>query len=172
MNADANIIAIVLLGAMTLGATAATALLPNPVHCGLFAAAAFAGFGAMFIALGAEFVGFIQILVYVGAVAILIMFVILLTRPGSESRQAGWKGMASWRTAGGLVVAMGVAAALGWCVMSSAPVSPAPDTPEHDVALIGSALVTDYAAPLLAVGVLLTAALVGGVLFAFDNDPE
>ena len=58
--------------------------LRNLVHCALSLAVTFAGLAALYLELNAEFVGFAQILVYVGAVAILIVFAILLTR-GSET---------------------------------------------------------------------------------------
>lgn len=162
--------ALIVIVALTLGAALAVAMLPNPVHCGLSAAAAFAGFGCLFLALGAEFLGFIQILVYVGAVAILIMFVILLTRPREAGRdRLRVHGLSS---VPGIVVALAVLGVLVWSILGAAPVQPSAAPSPSDVAFLGEALVSDYAAPLLAVGVLLTVALVGGVLFAFDNDPE
>lgn len=169
MNVDIQMVVLALCGALTVGAALAVAVLRNPVHCGLFAAVAFAGFGTLFLALGAEFIGFILILVYVGAVAILIMFVILLTRPREGVRQ---RAKVDLRIVSGVVVAAAVAVTLGWCVLASAPVAQRSVERGIDVAMIGAALVGDYGAPLLAVGVLLTVAMVGGVLFAFDNDPE
>src|ERR1700733_13959465 len=66
----------------------------NLIHCALSLAVAFAGIAALYLQLGAAFVGWAQILVYIGAVAILIVFVILLTRSsegGSERiLSAGW----------------------------------------------------------------------------------
>src|ERR1041384_7790131 len=56
----------------------------NLVHCALALTAAFAGLAVAYLQLGAQFVGFAQVLVYIGAVAILIVFAILLTR-GSET---------------------------------------------------------------------------------------
>src|SRR3989442_186182 len=69
----------------------------NPVHCALCLALAFAGLAAFYLELGAEFVGFAQILVYIGAVAILIVFAILLTRASEadeEARALPWAGIA------------------------------------------------------------------------------
>src|SRR6516165_9039095 len=60
------------------GLTAVT--LKNTVHCALAVTAAFAGLALLFLQLDAQFAGFAQILVYIGAVAILIVFAILLTR--------------------------------------------------------------------------------------------
>src|SRR5438876_11742523 len=60
--------------------------LRNLVHCALCLVLAFGGLAALFLQLDAQFVGLAQILVYIGAVAILIVFAILLTR-GSEPPQ-------------------------------------------------------------------------------------
>src|SRR5882672_1203832 len=73
-----------ILAGLTAGSAIAAVSLRNLVHCALCLVVTFAGLAALFLQLNAEFVGFAQILVYVGAVAILIVFAILLTR-GSES---------------------------------------------------------------------------------------
>src|SRR5687768_5916724 len=54
--------------------------LRNLVHCALCLALSFIGMAAFFLQLNAPFVAFAQVLVYVGAVAILVVFAILLTR--------------------------------------------------------------------------------------------
>src|SRR4029079_14045302 len=89
------------LAALTALSAAAAMSLRNLVHCALCAALAFAGLAAVFLQLGAQFVGLAQILVYVGAVAILIVFAILLTRGSEPTGQAAFS--TSWWT--GLAVA-------------------------------------------------------------------
>ena len=69
-----------LLAALTVASAIATMSLRNLVHCALALAVAFAGLAGLYLRLDAQFVGFAQVLVYVGAVAILIVFAILLTR--------------------------------------------------------------------------------------------
>src|ERR1700748_457999 len=83
-----------IIAAVTIAAAVAAMSLRNLVHCALALALAFAGLAAVYLQLGAQFVGFTQLLVYVGAVAILVVFAILLTR-GSEPPQesivsSGW----------------------------------------------------------------------------------
>src|ERR1044072_2176148 len=68
------------LAAVTLAGAICAMSLRNLVHCGLCLALTFAGLAAIYLQLTAEFVGLAQLLVYVGAVAILIVFTILLTR--------------------------------------------------------------------------------------------
>src|SRR5688572_15206756 len=82
----AGLIVISALAAMTLR---------NLVHCALCLTITFAGLAALYLKLNAQFVGLAQVLVYVGAVAILIVFAILLTRsddqaPRSTVVSPGW----------------------------------------------------------------------------------
>lgn len=66
--------------AVTVGAGVAAMAMRHLVHCALCLALSLAGLAALYLRLHAEFVGFAQVLVYVGAVAILIVFAVFLTR--------------------------------------------------------------------------------------------
>src|SRR5271170_5577553 len=94
-----------ILAAITLAGGLAAVLLKNLVHCALAVSVAFAGLALLFLQLDAQFAGFAQILVYVGAVAILVVFAILLTR-SSETPKDG--GIFSRTWAAGLVIAAAV----------------------------------------------------------------
>jgi NADH-quinone oxidoreductase subunit J len=154
------------IAALTVAGGLATVLLKNTVHCALAVAVAFAGLALLFLSLDAQFVGFAQILVYVGAVAILVVFAILLTR-GSETPEGGVFSR-SWLA--GLAVGAGVFAVLGWAVIESARALPlgtaAPVATVHD---IGVALVGRYVLPLEIVALLLTAATIGAVIVALHE---
>src|SRR6266704_5746803 len=89
---------------LTIAAAVAAMSLRNLVHCALAIAVAFVGLAATYLQLNAQFVGLTQILVYVGAVAILIVFAILLTRSGEPA--GGSVFSSSW------IVGVGVAAAV------------------------------------------------------------
>src|SRR4026209_1871683 len=81
----------------TIASAGAALSFRNPVHCVLCLVLAFSGLAAFYLQLGAEFVGFAQILVYIGAVAILVVFAILLTRTSEvqdEERRFPWTGIA------------------------------------------------------------------------------
>jgi NADH-quinone oxidoreductase subunit J len=80
-----NEIAFYLVAAFTVAFAIAAMTLRDLVHCALCAAGAFAGLAMLYLQLDAEFVGFAQLLVYVGAIAVLILFAVLLTR-GDEVR--------------------------------------------------------------------------------------
>jgi NADH-quinone oxidoreductase subunit J len=138
----------------------------NLVHCALALAVTFAGLAAFYLKLSAQFAGFAQILVYVGAVAILIVFAILLTRsgePGSESVFSG-----SWIF--GAVIAAAVFGVLVKMIYGSRlRAVQAPPTPHATVQEIGQQLMTQYILPLEVLGLLLTAALIGAVLIAMKE---
>ncbi len=97
-------------------------LLKNLVHCALAVTAAFAGLAFLFLQLDAQFAGFAQILVYIGAVAILIVFAILLTR--SSETPTDERGIFSKNWFAGVVVAAGVFAVMGWAILRVTPVLP------------------------------------------------
>ena len=77
-----------LISAFAVGGALAAVLLKNLVHAALALTVAFLGLALLFLRLDAQFAGFAQILVYVGAVAILVVFAILLTK-GSEVQKMG-----------------------------------------------------------------------------------
>src|SRR2546427_11047549 len=84
-----------ILAALTVASAIAAMTLRSLVHCALALTVALAGLAALYLQLGAQFVGFAQILVYIGAVAILIVFAILLTRgsePQSSTPSPAWPG--------------------------------------------------------------------------------
>ena len=155
-----------ILAVITIAGGLAAVLLKNLVHCALAVTIAFAGLALLFLSLDAQFAGFAQILVYIGAVAILVVFAILLTR-GSELPK---EGVFSRTWAIGLVIAAAVFAVLGWAVLQSANALPrelaVPAVNVHD---IGVALVGQYVLPLEIVALLLTAATVGAVIIAMHE---
>ena len=155
-----------LISAFAVGGALAAVLLKNLVHAALALTIAFLGLALLFLRLDAQFAGFAQILVYVGAVAILVVFAILLTK-GSEVPKDGVFSK-SWLA--GLAISAGVFAVLAWAVLQAAPALPneaaAPAITVND---IGNALMSRYVLPLEIVAVLLTAALLGAVIVAMHE---
>src|SRR5882762_2644055 len=72
---------------VTLTSAVAAMSLRNLVHCALCLFVTFGGLAIVYLQLDAQFVGLAQILVYVGAVAILIVFAILLTRSSEPAQR-------------------------------------------------------------------------------------
>jgi NADH-quinone oxidoreductase subunit J len=155
-----------LLAALTVAGAFAAMLLKNTVHCALALTVAFAGLALLFLNLDAQFAGFAQILVYIGAVAILVVFAILLTR-GSETPRDGVFSR-TWFV--GLLIAAGVFATLSWAVLQSVRVLPHETAvPTVTVLQIGNALVGRFVLPLEIVALLLTAATIGAVIVAMHE---
>jgi NADH-quinone oxidoreductase subunit J len=155
-----------ILAGITAGSALAAVMLPRLVHSALCLSVTFAGLAAIYLQLGAEFIGFAQILVYVGAVAILIVFAILLTRNSDIVPQTRI-GATSWLI--GVAIACMVFGVIAICVMTT-PLGSAPAT-AHDAAVksIGRVLMTKYVLALETMGLLLTAAMIGAVVIALPK---
>src|SRR2546427_5429724 len=160
-------LAFAILAILTIASAIAAMSLRNLVHCALALAVTFAGLAGLYLRLDAQFVGFAQILVYVGAVAILIVFAILLTR-GSEPQQqpivsSGWTA--------GVAIALAVLGVLTWMIARSRALPTiATANPSIAVEQIGKELMGKYVLPLEVIGLLLTAALIGGGVIAMRED--
>src|SRR5213075_1367610 len=88
-----NSVAFVIIAIFTLAAALAAATLPNLMHAALCLVLALLGLASFFFLLGAEFVGLVLVFIYIGAVAVLIVFTILLTRRDvGKERAANWGG--------------------------------------------------------------------------------
>jgi NADH-quinone oxidoreductase subunit J len=158
-----------ILSVLTIVGTAAALSLRNLVHCVLALMLAFVGLAGLYLQLGAQFIGFAQILVYIGAVAILIVFAILLTRGVASPLQSIVS--PSWTISS--IVSVAVFGVLAWTIHSSvADRHSIPPQPEVTVKQIGNALMSRFALPLEVVGLLLTAALVGAVTIAIQDKRE
>src|SRR5881396_3509523 len=152
----------VVIAIFTLAAALAAATLPKLMHAALSFAVTFLGIAAFFFLLGAEFVGLVQVFVYIGAVAVLIVFTILLTRRDIEKdRGFNWSGV---------VVAVAVFGGLVWAISKTKSLSIVPQQIKPvTVHRIGELLMTNYVWPLQCVGVLLTAALIGALILVMEE---
>ena len=156
----------ILIAALTLVSAIAAMSLRNPVHCALCVAVAFSGLAAFYFHLNSQFVGWAQVLVYIGAVAILIVFAILLTRSDAPGARRG----ISKSTIAGIAVALLVFGVLTKAILASSVTGrDLPTRAEPTVREIGNQLMTRYVLPLEAIGLLLTAATIGAVIIAMPN---
>ncbi len=154
--------AFVVISILTLSGAFAAATLQKLMHAALSLVIAFVGLAAFFFLLGAEFVGLVLVFVYVGAVAVLIVFTILLTRRDvAKDRGVNW---------GGVIVAIAVFGGLLWAICETHSVSvPAAQIESLTVKRIGELLMTNYVWPLQCVGLLLTAALIGALVLVMEE---
>ena len=154
--------AFIVIAIITLLGALAAATLPRLIHAALSLVIVFAGIAAYFFLLGAEFVGLVQIFVYIGAVAVLIVFTILLTRRDIVSDHG-----VNWV---GVIVALAVFGGLLWIISKTTSlVLPAPPTEPVTVKQIGETLMTSYVWPLQCVGLLLTVALIGALVLVMEE---
>lgn len=162
--------AFVFIALIALVGAAGAVFLRQIVHCVLCLAVAFIGVSMLYLQLGAQFLGFAQILIYVGAVTILILFAILLTRNSgpnlSESPFSTGYGI-------GLLINGVVFACLVWAVRQSPMIrqAAAAET-EVSVQNIGERLMTEYVLPLEVIALLLTVAMIGAVTIAMKEAPK
>ena len=140
------------------------------VHCALALAIAFAGLATLYLSLDAQFAGLAQLLVYVGAIAILIVFAILLTPSASE---ADLKPTSRISSSGlvGVALALGVFAILALVdkPQQHRAASGRVACPQATMRQIGNTLMQRYALPLEVIGLMLTAALIGAVILAMKE---
>jgi NADH-quinone oxidoreductase subunit J len=134
----------------------------NVVHAALFLVVVLAGAAGQFILLGQEFVAWVQVLVYIGAVIVLFLFGIMLTRAPMHPRDAldndlKWPGLVVSLFLGGILAALLIDAFDDTKVDLEAPTRTSEVT---------NALFRTYIIPFEVVGILLLAALIGAVVLA------
>lgn len=153
-----------ILAAITIISALCAMSLSNLIHCALSLALTFLSVAGLFLHMNAGFIAFAQILVYVGAVAILIVFAILLTR-STEQQEA--------RRASNLVLSLPlaiiVAAILINAIFSTTISTGATTANAPSVREIGVALMTTHVIPLEVIGLLLTVALLGAIVLALPE---
>ncbi len=134
----------------------------NVVHAALYLVVVLAGVAGMFILLGAEFVGVTQVLVYIGAIVVLFLFGIMLTK-GSFGEDDGVTG--ERRLVAGLVglLVFGVMAA---ALVESCEDAELSRSGPSTTAELADSIFSDYIVPFEAVSVLLLAALIGAIVVA------
>jgi NADH-quinone oxidoreductase subunit J len=136
----------------------------RPVHAALLLALTLALNAILYLVLGADFIGLIQFMVYVGAVAVLIVFSLLITRPGDEAEEIARRPRS---LVTGLACSLPVLAVLLFMVSRFENAAPAAaDARSVSVEQLGTTLFTTHAPAVMAVGVLLTAVMIGAALFA------
>jgi NADH-quinone oxidoreductase subunit J len=157
---------------MTMAGAVAAVALRQLIHGALSLAFAFLGLALLYLQLGAQFIGLAQILVYIGAVAILVVFAILLTRGVEATSEGRWSRVPvlGWGIAGLVFLALMVAVLTS--SVGPGDLEPAVSVGEDAAVIrIGLFLMTDYVVPLVGIGLLLTVALIGAVLIAMEEAP-
>jgi NADH-quinone oxidoreductase subunit J len=146
----------------------------NPVHSVLFLILTFVSASGLFVLLGAEFLAMILIVVYVGAVAVLFLFVVMMLDVDfAELRQ----GFLSYLPVGALVGAVVLVELLlvvgAWVIAPGAPkaiTSPIPPLADiTNTEAIGRVLYTDYVYYFQAAGLVLLVAMIGAIVLTLRH---
>ena len=151
---------------VTLGAALAVVTNKNILHSAFYLILAFVGVASIFVLLEAPFIAVVQVLVYIGAIAILIIFAIMLTRrllsKDLIQRNAQW-GLSALGATGLFLV-------LGWIVYSVNWPVKLLTVPEDPISVLGQELLSTYVVPFEIASVLLLAALVGAILIGRERE--
>ncbi len=135
---------------------------PNVVHAALYLIAVLAGVAALFLLLGAEFVGITQVLIYIGAVIVLFLFGIMLTRsPMGADTEVDHPRRLPATLAAALVGAVTIYSVLDYFGDEQFPKETRTTTNE-----VADSIFSDYIIAFEAVSVLLLAALIGAIVVA------
>src|SRR5580698_572852 len=149
----------------------------NPVHSVLFLILAFVNAAGLFVLLGAEFLAMILIVVYVGAVAVLFLFVVMMLDVDfAELRQ----GFLNYLPVGALVGAVLLAELLivlgAWVIgpdVAKAITAPIPPSSEiNNTQALGLVLYTRYVYFFQAAGVILLVAMIGAIVLTLQHKPN
>ena len=154
----------------TLGTALVAMALRNLIHSALLLIGSWAGIAAFYLWAGAEFVAFAQVLIYVGAISMVVLFAVLLTRHSRTDLTVVPDSFG--RVIVGLLVG-GATLGVLWGAVLSMPARVQREQPAGvTVRELGIQLMGQHAGALLVVGALLTVALLGAVVIASTDRPE
>ncbi|MFE5719641.1 NADH-quinone oxidoreductase subunit J family protein [Streptomyces erythrochromogenes] len=162
-------IAFLLVGLATLGAAIVTVTTKQLVHAALWLVVALGGIAVEYLLLTAEFIAWVQVLIYLGSVVVLLLFGLMLTKaPIGRSPDADSGNR--WIALGVAVVA---AVALVWVVVDAFRTTWIDlDGPvQGSTKVSGEILFQHWVLPFEALSVLLLAALIGAIVLSRRNDP-
>ncbi len=169
----------VLLTIVTLGSAIVVVTHRNLFHAALALMVSFAGVAGFYITLDAGFLAAAQLLVYVGAISILIIFAIMMTRRLMQATEQAYNSQRGLSVAGALISLVILALVIGryWPLVPDAGNLLAVKTPVSDAVLQGSVVelgrslvsVDAYVIPFELASILLLAALVGAIVVAWPK---
>lgn len=164
------IAALAIIAVITLATAAVAMSLRNLIHSALLLIASWFGIAAFYLWAGAQFVAFAQILVYVGAVSMVVLFAVLLTRRSRADHVIAPDSLA--RAVSALFAGAAVFGVLALAVTKTQLSPSTAAAPVVNVRDIGTQLMGTHTAALLIIGLLLTVALLGAVVIAATDAPE
>jgi len=163
-----------LFAAMTVGSAFMVISARNPVHSVLFLILAFFNAAGLFVLMGAEFLAMLLVIVYVGAVAVLFLFVVMMLDVDFSELREGFLQYLPIGTVIGLVLLIELLMVFGgWAIdpaiagKGSAPLVAGTD----NVAAIGAVLYTKYVYYFQGAGLVLLVAMIGAIVLTLRHKP-
>ena len=158
---------------ITIGSALMVIVSKNTVHAVFFLILDFISVGCLFIMIGAEFLGMIMMIVYVGAVAVLFLFVVMMLNV-SEQKQSWFRGQKSTHIPVGLIVSSIILLELlvvlsGWkyktnFLTTKELIIEPNSTNTHD---LGNILYTEYIHLFQVAGVILLLSMIGAIVLTY-----
>ena len=155
-------IAFGIIAAIIIGSALKVVTTRNVVHAALYLVVVLAGVAASYFLLAAEFIGVTQILVYIGAIVVLFLFGIMLTR----APLGVMDDVASDERWQGLVVAIALAGVMTYALIDGFEDAELPGNQVQTTAQVSDSIFSTYLVPFEVISVLLLAALIGAIVLA------
>lgn len=162
---DIGLILFFVLGTLAIASAVAVILMRNPIASAMSLVVHFVALAGLYLSLQALFMAAIQVLVYAGAIMVLVVFVIMLLNLGSEQKL---REKFATKQALGILMAMVFGSGIVFVISRGVfPADAAPRLSEQgSVGAVGTSLFTDYVYPFEMVSLILLAAVVGAVVLA------
>lgn len=155
--------AFLIIGLVVLFSAVRVVTAKNVVHAALFLVAALGGTAGLFLLLSAEFVAWVLVLVYIGAVVVLFLFGIMITRAPTGRDE----GLDAERKVWPALLSAGVFVTMTWASIEAFGATELATTGEATATeLLGEGLLGRFVIPFEVVGFILLAALIGGITVA------
>lgn len=156
--------------AATVGLSAGVVFSRTVIHSAIFLIGSLVGVGALYIFLQVEFLALVQFLIYGGAITVLILLALMLTRPNPSGRPEAVDGP---QAPFALLVGGALMAVLIAVVVGTAWPGNIDDSPTYiPLELISQKLFTDFGAPFVIASALLLVALIGAIILARQEEGE
>lgn len=157
-------LAFFILSLLTIGGAVFMISFTRVVHMVISLGITFISIAGLFVLLGAEFVGVAQVLVYSGAISILMLFGIMLTKHDASDEGTG----RSWKNIFSLVFVAGLFGLMFWGIQKTVWTAPPEGAAAQTASVkqLGVEIFTKYVIPFELVSVLLLVALVGAIIMA------
>jgi NADH-quinone oxidoreductase subunit J len=159
------LIAFYLFSTITIASAVAVIFARNPVHSVLWLILAFFNAAGLMLIAGAEFIALLLVIVYVGAVAVLFLFVVMMLNVDFASLRSGFTRNLPF----GIIVALVLfaemlVALLAWKAGPGISGSAPPPTPQPNIVMLGELLYTRYLFPFEIAGLILLVAMIGAIV--------